>query len=233
MCGEVLVNGERSKDPKSQVSPEASFAFSEKRYVSRGGTKLEHALTHLDFEVEGRIILDAGASTGGFTDCVLQHGALHVHAVDVGTNQLAYSLRTDPRVTSHEKTNIMGVESFSPKPDVAVADISFRSLRKAAAHILGLTVESSALVLAKPQYEWPKDDEAFRGVVKEPSDIRAALFDLVKDLSIEGVFVCGVAASPITGRKGNREFFLHVRGRESLALEEVNEMIEKAVQAFY
>ncbi len=231
MCGETIVNGERIRDPKTLIRADSSVTFLKKRYVSRGGVKLEHALHHLDFKVDGKVVLDAGASTGGFTDCALQHGAIRVHAVDVGTNQLAYSLRTDPRVITHEKTNIMTATPFEPKPDIAVADISFRSLRQAAARILGFTLESRALVLAKPQFEWPKDDLSFRGVVTNPSDVRDVLCSLVKDLSAEGVFVGDVIASPIAGRKGNREFFLLVEGSESKDLDDVYRLIDTATQA--
>jgi 23S rRNA (cytidine1920-2'-O)/16S rRNA (cytidine1409-2'-O)-methyltransferase len=231
MCGEVIVNGERNRDPKKPISPDASITFLEKRYVSRGGVKLEYALRHSDFSVEGKVVLDAGASTGGFTDCVLQHGAIRVHAVDVGTNQLAYSLRADPRVITNEKTNIMAPISFEPRPDVAVADISFRSLRGAAARILELTLDSRALVLAKPQFEWPKDDASFRGVLTNPSDIRDVLRNLTEDLSAEDVYVHDVIPSPITGRKGNREFFLLVDGCEARDLDEVFHLIDAAIQA--
>ncbi len=231
MCGEVIVNGERTRNPKTFIDPEASILFEEKRYVSRGGVKLEYALQHGNFNVAGKVVLDAGASTGGFTDCALQHGAIHVHAVDVGTNQLAYSLRMDPRVTVHEKTNIMTAARFMPRPDVAVADISFRSLRRAAARILDFTLESRALVLAKPQFEWPKDDKFFHGVLSNPSDVRDVLFKLSTDLYSEDVFVSEVIASPITGRKGNREFFLLVERRKVATLNEVHHLIDSAMQA--
>ena len=230
MCGEVIVDGERKRDPKTLIGPDASITFQEKRYVSRGGVKLEHALLCGDFSVEGKVVLDAGASTGGFTDCALQHGAICVHALDVGTNQLAYSLRTDPRVITHEKTNIMSALPFEPKPDVAVADISFRSLRRAAARILDFTLESRALVLAKPQFEWPKDDGPFRGVLTNSSDIRDVLVNLAVDLSAEDVYVHDVIASPITGRKGNREFFLLVDGCKTADLDNVVRLIDAAIQ---
>ena len=203
----------------------------EKRFVSRGGVKLEYALLRCGFSVEGKVVLDAGASTGGFTDCVLQHGAVHVHAVDVGTNQLAYPLRMDPRVTVHEKTNIMTAAPFEPVPDVAVADISFRSLRRAAARILDFTSESRALVLAKPQFEWPKSDTSFNGVLTNPSDIRKVLFELSEDLSAEDVRLTDVIASPLTGRKGNREFFLLVERGSPVNVSDAHRLIDSAMEA--
>ena len=228
MCGEVYVNGERLRDPKCRVPLDAKVTFSGKRYVSRGGTKLEFALQQTDFSVEGKVVLDAGASTGGFTDCLLQHGAAHVHAVDVGTNQLAYRLRIDPRVSIHEQTNIMDTDPLVPEPEVAVADISFRSLKRAAARIIDLTSERKALVLSKPQFEWPKDDRAFHGVLTDIQDIRGILVELVQSLFAEDVFIHAVVPSPIAGRKGNREFFLLVSRLKTRNLSEVIGLIESA-----
>ncbi|MBN1686132.1 MAG: TlyA family RNA methyltransferase [Spirochaetales bacterium] len=210
LCGEVLVNGERLRDPKCAVPPNIQITFGKKRYVSRGGEKLEYALERTDFAVEGKVVLDAGSSTGGFTDCLLQHGAAHVHAVDVGINQLAYRLRMDARISVHERTNIMRTASLVPAPDVAVADISFRSLKKAAARVIDLTLDKKALVLAKPQFEWPKDDSSFDGVLERMSDIRSVLTGLAQSLAAEGVYTHSVVPSPIAGRKGNREFFFLV-----------------------
>jgi 23S rRNA (cytidine1920-2'-O)/16S rRNA (cytidine1409-2'-O)-methyltransferase len=197
LCGEVSVNGEKLRDPKCLILPDASLEFSPKRYVSRGGIKLEYALLCTDFDVQAKVVLDAGSSTGGFTDCLLQYGAGHVHAVDVGKNQLAYRLRIDPRVSVHEGTNIMNAPRFDPEPQVAVADISFRSLRRAALRVIEATSEKRALVLVKPQFEWPKEDRSFRGVVKGTSNIRRALVDIAGDLDAERVFVCDVVASLI------------------------------------
>jgi 23S rRNA (cytidine1920-2'-O)/16S rRNA (cytidine1409-2'-O)-methyltransferase len=215
MCGEVTVDGERIRDPKAHVYPGASISFEPKRFVSRGGVKLDFALGKSDFDVRNKTVLDAGASTGGFSDCLLRHGASLVHAVDVGINQLAYSLRIDPRVIVHERTNIMSAHGFEPKPEIAVADLSFRSLRRAAARILNFTTEKRALVLAKPQFEWPKNDTSFRGVATDTSATRTVLIRLAIDLSGENVHVCEVIQSPITGRKGNREFFLRIEERET------------------
>lgn len=231
LCGDVIVDGERIRDPKQPVASDASIVFEKKQYVSRGGIKLEHALQFADFAVDGKVVLDAGSSTGGFTDCLLQHGAKHVYAVDVGTNQLAYALRVNPNVTVFEKTNIMDVGPFSPAPHLAVADISFRSLRNAAARILGLTVEGKALLLAKPQFEWDQNDESFDGILKDPADMRKALLMLIKDLACEHVYVHTVVPSPIKGRKGNREFFLLVRNQKLHTFGQLRGLVDEAIQS--
>ncbi len=215
LCGEVLVGGERIRDPKACVSEDALVTFQNQRYVSRGGRKIEHALTRTDFPFRDRVVLDAGASTGGFTDCLLQHGARHVHAIDVGVNQLAYSLRIDPRVTVHENTNIMSVASLDPQPAVATADISFRSIRGVAARILDICTERIALVLVKPQFELQHTDEEFDGVLRDSGRILQVLLSVARGLRHENVYIEDVIASPISGRKGNQEFFFRL-GRESL-----------------
>jgi len=230
LCGEVAIGGQRIRDPKYAVRDDMEIVFSRKRYVSRGGEKLEYALACTGFEVEGKVALDAGSSTGGFTDCLLQHGAARVHAGDVGKNQLAYELRIDPRVTVHENTNIMTAPPFVPESEIAVADISFRSLRHAAARIIDLTSEKKALVLAKPQFEWPKEDTSFRGVLSNTGDIRAVLRELTRDLAAEGVYVHSVVPSPITGRKGNREFFLLILRTKTRELEEAFRLIDGALR---
>ena len=211
VCGEVYVDGERSRDPKVSVSAASQLERRRDKFVSRGGLKLEHALSVWGIDVRGKVMLDAGSSTGGFTDCLLSRGAVAVHAVDVGTNQLAYRLRNDPRVLVHEKTNIMSVSELSPAPDAAVADLSFRSLRGAAAHILTLTCEGWGVVLLKPQFELKRGDAEFHGVVEDDG----LLFGLVRDtltmLRDEAAFPVRIIASPITGRRGNREFLLLIR----------------------
>jgi 23S rRNA (cytidine1920-2'-O)/16S rRNA (cytidine1409-2'-O)-methyltransferase len=161
---------------------------------------------------KGLVWLDAGASTGGFTDCLLSRGALAVHAVDVGYNQLAWKLRSDKRVIVHEKTNIMEVEkkSLVPSPSFAVADLSFRSLRGAASKILSLLKPASdagLIALVKPQFENP-DEENFNGVVKSQTVIKNVLELLAADLEHEGVYIENAALSAIAGRKGNSEIFL-------------------------
>ena len=217
LCGEVAVDGEHHRNPQTQVPVEAELEFEQRKFVSRGGLKLDAAIRKWRLPVEGRVFLDAGASTGGFTDCLLQHGAGMVHAVDVGYNQLDYSLRTDARVRVAERTNIMHVESLDPLPEAAVADLSFRSLRGAAAHIIGLTGEKWMVGLLKPQFELEgitKPAEAaddFNGVVRVEQTMHI-IEKVVSFLKEEGLRVEAITESPIAGRKGNREFLLLLTG---------------------
>jgi 23S rRNA (cytidine1920-2'-O)/16S rRNA (cytidine1409-2'-O)-methyltransferase len=208
LSGEVVVDGEHIRDPSYQPEADAVIRIeAPARYVSRGGLKLEHALRAWNLPVEGMIYADAGSSTGGFTDCLLQHGARLVHAVDVGYNQLDYRLRRDERVIVHERTNIMHVDRLDPVPQAAVADLSFRSLRGAASHLLALVSEHWAVFLVKPQFEWADAPAGFDGVVAEEA-IPAILAGTLRGLAEDGLPLCALERSPITGRKGNTEFLL-------------------------
>ncbi|MDC7238814.1 MAG: TlyA family RNA methyltransferase [Spirochaetales bacterium] len=217
LCGEVLCNREKIRDPKAMVPSDADLELTRKKYVSRGGLKLERVLDFWRMPVEGKIVLDAGCSTGGFTDCLLQKGARSVYAVDVGYNQLDYSLRTNPAVVVMEKTNIMSIEVFDPVPHWAVADLSFRSLRSAAAHILKLTSESRLIALMKPQFELEDPDEDFDGIIRDPRQILEITAKVVGEMAEEGAYVSRAALSPVTGRKGNQELLLDVSGDSSNA----------------
>ncbi|MDR1317978.1 MAG: cell division protein FtsJ, partial [Spirochaetales bacterium] len=132
LCGDVFVSGERVRDPRRLFAGDASLALKPKPFVSRGGEKLEYALDAWNVAVRGKTVLDAGASTGGFTHCLLKRGAAFVHAVDVGRNQIHPDLRKEPRVILKEKTNIMNLHGLDPVPAFAVCDLAFRSLRGAA-----------------------------------------------------------------------------------------------------
>ncbi len=215
-CRNVYVNGELSTDPRQLFDEGSTLSFSFEQYVSRGGYKLEHALDAFDLSVEGLIMLDAGASTGGFTDCLLQRGALLVHSVDVGYNQLDWRLRTDSRVLVHEKQNIMTLESLDPPPQAAVCDLSFRSIGEAASHILSLVGSTWLVALIKPQFEVPKDLEDFTGVITDPTLLLAVMQSVYTFLSEEGVGVHALALSPLTGHKGNREFLALLKKEEGL-----------------
>lgn len=210
LCGEVTVQGETVRDPSRLVSPDAVIELRPVRYVSRGGIKLEHALKTWNIPVGGKVLLDAGASAGGFTDCLLRFGAAHVYAVDVGYNQIHPKFRKDPRVTVMEETNILDIDTLTPAPQGAVCDLSFRSLRGAASHILSLTVENWLLALVKPQFEGGKDLPGFQGVVHSEETLASILSDLRKDLEKEGVYTKKLLESPIRGRRGNREFFFYL-----------------------
>ena len=181
-------------------------------YVSRGGLKLEKALDHFAIPVAGRVALDVGASTGGFTDCLLQRGAAKVYAIDVGTNQLAWKLRTDPRVISKEKTNIREVTREQvPEPiELIVCDASFIGLRTALPAALALAAPGAHLVaLIKPQFEVGKGRVGKGGIVREPElhqEICATISDWLAGRP--GWRVLGVTESPIEGADGNKEFLI-------------------------
>lgn len=206
LCGEVVVDGERVKDAKRPVRADASVELESPRYVSRGGDKLEAALTAWQLPVHGKVFLDAGASTGGFTDCLLSHGAAAVHAVDVGYNQLAYRLREDPRVVVHERTNVTEVHSLDPPPDAAVCDLSFRSLAGIARKLMDLTRERWFVALVKPQFEWVDPPDSFDGVVRRREDAHGVLLETLRRLAEDGAPVERLMASPIRGRRGNHEY---------------------------
>ncbi|OHD73140.1 MAG: hypothetical protein A2177_14980 [Spirochaetes bacterium RBG_13_68_11] len=214
--GLVCVDGEPVRKPGSPVRPDAALDLpAAEPWVSRGGAKLAAALAAWRFDVRAKVMLDAGSSTGGFTDCLLVNGAAVVHCVDVGRGQLAWKLRTDPRVREHEGVNIMdlGLGDLDPPPDRAVADLSFRSLRGAAPAILALTREGLGIFLCKPQFEWKDHPADFRGVVHDPRDLAGILHGLIGDLWDAGAFTRRIEPSPIAGRKGNREFLLLVSDR--------------------
>jgi 23S rRNA (cytidine1920-2'-O)/16S rRNA (cytidine1409-2'-O)-methyltransferase len=216
--GNVLVNGEKIMKPGTRVPADAKIVVPEPaRFVSRGGDKLAGALDAWQIECGGTVWIDAGCSTGGFTDCLLQHGASFVHAVDVGDAQLDWRLREDPRVGVREGTNIMtvGPSDLDPPPDAAAVDLSFRSLRGAARHVLGLTRRGWGIFLVKPQFEYQDPAPDFHGVVKDAATLRLILSDLLSDLAAEGVDAERAIPSPITGRKGNREFLLRLMLRDA------------------
>ncbi|OQX29490.1 MAG: hypothetical protein B0D92_03435 [Spirochaeta sp. LUC14_002_19_P3] len=209
LCGDVAVDGIVVRNHKALVSPQAEFTQRSPRFVGRGGDKLNGVLDKIDFNPAGKVCLDAGASTGGFTDCLLRREASHVHAADVCCGKLAWKLKTDIRVTVHERTNIMHLQpgALNPPPLMAVADLAFRSLRGAAAQLLRLTRGGPVLVLAKPQFENP-EEEGFSGVVTAPKARRKAVLNLIADLRRESVYVRDAVLSPLTGHRGNMEFFL-------------------------
>jgi 23S rRNA (cytidine1920-2'-O)/16S rRNA (cytidine1409-2'-O)-methyltransferase len=161
--------------------------------------------------VEGRVALDAGASTGGFTDCLLQHGALRVHAVDVGRGQLAWSVRQDPRVEVRERTNVraLDAEQLGEPVDLVVADLSFISLRTVASALVACArPDAEFVLLVKPQFEAGPARVGRGGIVRDPAVHAAVLHEVVDGLAASGLFVTAVVASPITGADGNREFLV-------------------------
>lgn len=222
VCKNVYVNGELCTNPKQLFDKSSSVEVLFPKYVSRGGFKLEKALEVFDFPVKDKVVLDAGSSTGGFSDCLLQNGAKAVHCVDVGYNLLDFKVRNDSRSIVHEKCNIMAVESLDPSPDVAVADLSFRSIRGAATHLLNLTKERKVIALIKPQFEVPKWQENFTGVISDPELLKETLTNVFDILCNENVGIKAATISPIKGHKGNSEFlaFLTDKDSDSLGLNE-------------
>ena len=202
-------------------------------YVSRGGEKLAHALDAFRVKVSGRVCVDVGASTGGFTDCLLQRGAARVFAVDVGTAQLDAKLRKDPRVVVMEQTNARALDPriFGEQPTLATIDVAFISLEKVLPAVFGvLAPRGEVVALVKPQFEVGREHVGKGGVVRDPALHRTAVQRLARYSVLRGWHVLGCTASPLRGPKGNREFFLHCssHGRTASDLES---MIDKSVEA--
>jgi 23S rRNA (cytidine1920-2'-O)/16S rRNA (cytidine1409-2'-O)-methyltransferase len=201
------------------------------RYVSRGGEKLANALAALEVDPTGRDCLDLGASTGGFTDALLQHGAARVIAVDVGYGQLHPKLRDDPRVTVLERTNARDLRELSFRPDLLVCDVSFISVRLVLPPALRLLQEPwDALVLVKPQFEAGREDVGKGGVVRDPEVHRRVLREVVAAAPAWGAIPVGVVDSGLPGPKGNREFVVHfVPGTEGAIRDDIDDRIDAAV----
>lgn len=225
LCGEVLVDGSCYKDPKTLVPGDSEVVLKKKKYVSRGGFKLEKALEVWKPKLEGELVLDAGCSTGGFTDCLLQHGADGVYAVDVGYNLLDFSLRNNPAVRVMEKTNIMSIEKLDPMPALAVADLSFRSIRSASSLILNLTKEKVLIALMKPQFEWEDPSDDFDGIIRDKNIIIEIAEKVIRELADEDAYVEKALISPVTGRKGNQELLFWISGYKERA-EKVEVLLE-------
>jgi len=231
LAGEVKVDGEVVTKAGHLVDEDAELSVAEKpRFVSRGGTKLEGALDDFGLDVQGLRVIDVGASTGGFTDCVLQRGAAEVTAVDVGYGQLAWSLRSDPRVRVFERTNIRtaDAEALGAPFDLAVVDVSFISLRTVFESVVALLGESGQLVaLVKPQFEIGKGRVGKKGVVRNESDHAEVLDNVRAAVEEAGWVVRGLTFSPITGPEGNIEFWLWA-AREGVAADVEPEAVARA-----
>lgn len=183
-------------------------------WVSRGGIKLDHGLSHFGFEVKGMTALDIGSSTGGFTDVLLTRGASRVYAIDVGTNQLAWSLRQDDRVIVHERTNARHLDPalIAEPVDIVVCDASFIALSKVLERPLSLARPGALLVaLVKPQFEAGRDEVGKGGVVRDPAVHQRVCAEAAAWVESQGWTVDGVVESPITGPEGNKEFLLGAR----------------------
>ncbi|MDD3653733.1 MAG: TlyA family RNA methyltransferase [Desulfotomaculaceae bacterium] len=214
MAGLVYVNNELADKPGRAVSPDAVLEVRGNAvpYVSRGGLKLEKAIKAFGLNLTEKVVLDVGASTGGFTDCALKHGARLVYAVDVGYGQLAWSLRNDPRVVVHERTNIryLSREVFDEAPDFVTIDVSFISLSKVLPRLEGLThPEATGVALIKPQFEAGREKVGKKGVVRDASVHLEVLKKITGLINALGWSVAGLDFSPVTGPEGNIEYLVY------------------------
>jgi len=210
MAGDVLVDGQPARRPAAAVAEDAAIELAAApRYVSRGGDKLEHALRAFALDVSGLVALDAGASTGGFSDCLLQHGAARVYAVDVGYGQLDYRLRQDPRVVVMERTNIRELTELPEAPDLATIDVSFIGLEKVLPSVVRLLKPRARIVaLVKPQFQARRREVGKGGVVKDPLVHASVLGRIIAWAADQGLRFVGLTASPLLGPAGNKEFFV-------------------------
>ena len=211
MAGVVYVDGQKQTKPGTAVGEDAVIEVRGGKlpFVSRGGLKLQKALDVFAIDPAGFVCVDCGASTGGFTDCLLQRGARHVYAVDVGYGQLAWSLRTDERVTVMERTNARSLtpEMFPERMDLAVMDMSFISLRLVLPAVRSLLTGAGQVVcLVKPQFEAGREKVGKKGVVRDPAVHREVLESFVEDLAPMGFSLAGLDYSPVRGPEGNIEY---------------------------
>jgi 23S rRNA (cytidine1920-2'-O)/16S rRNA (cytidine1409-2'-O)-methyltransferase len=215
--GDVLVAGLPADRPATLVGADTPIRLAgpPPAFVSRGGEKLDRALARLDVRVGGRRWMDAGASTGGFTDCLLQRGALQVAAIDVGYGQFDWGLRGDPRVLLLERTNVreLAPEALPWVPEGVAADLSFISLTLVVAPLARMAPDPDAdfVLLVKPQFEVGRSDVGKGGVVRDPGQWRRALGSVVDAAEGEGLGLSGAVPSELPGPAGNREFFVHLR----------------------
>ena len=213
MAGEVYVGDAIASKPSIQVPEDAVIRLREKLpFVGRGGVKLAHALTEFKIDVASLVAADIGASTGGFTDCLLQHGAKKVYAIDVGYGQIGYKLRIDPRVVVIDRTNARYPLPVPEQIDIAAIDVSFISLEKIVPNVAAVTKHGGKIIcLVKPQFEAGRDLVEKGGIVKDPA-VHAGVLGRFISWSIDkGYRIIGLTPSPIYGTSGNREFFVLLR----------------------
>lgn len=233
MEGIVYVNGQKADKAGESVPEDAQIEVraSNKEFVSRGGKKIEKALGHFGIDPKGLVCMDIGASTGGFTDCLLQRGALKVYSVDVGYGQLAWSLRQDPRVKCMERTNIRYVtpDMLEETPQLAVIDVSFISLKLVLPVVASLLTEDGQVAcLIKPQFEAGKGKVGKKGVVRDPETHREVLEHFVNNAHASGFQVLDLTFSPIKGPEGNIEFLGYLSKSEPEQAYEIASVIEQA-----
>lgn len=216
MSGDVLVDGQREDKAGTMFADTVEIILKGKTlpYVSRGGLKLEKAMTHFGLDLAGKVCMDVGASTGGFTDCMLQNGAVKVYAVDVGHGQLDWKLRNDQRVVCMERTNIRYVtpEDIQEKPSFVSIDVSFISLTKVLGPVRELMEEEGELVcLIKPQFEAGREKVGKKGVVRDPGVHKEVILKVMSYAAEIGFMLLHLEYSPIKGPEGNIEYLLHAK----------------------
>ncbi len=214
LSGKVMVDGQKAQKPGHAVADTARIEVTEPlKYVSRGGLKLEAALQAFAVDPTGKVCMDVGTSTGGFTDCLLQHGAMRVHAVDTGAGQIDWKLRTDARVVLHEKVNAryLKAEEISEPVQIVVCDVSFISVTLLIPALAPFLVPNGDwIILVKPQFEVGRAQVGSGGIVRDPAAQQGACEKVSAALSAIG-FTSKLTDSPILGAEGNREFLLHAR----------------------
>lgn len=227
MSGCVFIAGQRADKPGMQVSPdtEIDVRIKELPFVSRGGYKLDKALRVFGVNPEGRCCIDCGASTGGFTDVLLQHGAKKVYSVDVGYGQLAWKLRNDDRVINLERTNLRYVteEQIPEKLSLAVCDVSFISIKLIIPAVVSLLEDGAEFIsLIKPQFEAGRELVGKKGVVRDPDVHRQVIESILDFVPSAGLRVLGLDYSPITGPEGNIEFLVYMKKTEEETAVQIN-----------
>lgn len=249
MAGNVFVDGQREDKAGSTFSEQAVIEVkgNPMKYVSRGGFKLEKAIDRFQIDLAGRICMDVGSSTGGFTDCMLQNGAVKVYSVDVGTNQLAWRLRQDERVISMEKTNIryLTPDQLEDKVAFASIDVSFISLTKVLQPVRELLIEEGEVVaLIKPQFEAGRDKVGKKGVVRDSKIHEEVILNVSTFASSVGYHCINLDFSPIKGPEGNIEYLLYMRKMKqeenslifpqgvSISLENIKNRVKEAHNSF-
>ena len=234
MSGLVFVNGQRVDKPGTAVPNDAKIEIrgNTLKYVSRGGLKLEHAVQQMRLSLEGMVCLDIGASTGGFTDCMLQHGAAKVYAIDVGHGQLVQSLREDPRVVNWEGTDVRSIapEQLKQPADFFSADVSFISLHHVLPYVLPLLrTGAQGVVLIKPQFEAGRENIGKNGLVQSSRVHMQVLNNILQLFSAQGLTVQLLCPSPIQGGSGNIEYLAVVqKGGEAAYLPEIAAVVQQA-----
>ena len=235
MAGVVYVNGQKEDKPGFQVKEDATIEIREKmKYVSRGGYKLEKAMEVFPLILEDKVTMDVGASTGGFTDCMLQNDASKVYAVDVGYGQFAWKLRQDPRVVCMEKTNIRYVEPDHIEDEIEFAsiDVSFISLTKVIGPLQSLlTQEGEIVALIKPQFEAGREKVGKKGVVRDAAVHKEVIEKIAEYAAELGFGIYGIDYSPIKGPEGNIEYLIYLKNNQAgMSQKEQEETIKQVVE---